>query len=399
MRSLIPDSWLASAALATALAACGDRPPAIVVGEVEFSTPGGSLASRLTATGDTVILSWLEARAEGRHALQVAMRVDGVWMPPRTVVEDDSFFANWADLPAVVTTPAGPWLATWLERTAPDPYAYHVRAAWSPDQGRTWGEPFRLHADTSPTEHGFVSLVRDGRGAAVLWLDGRRKTGTEGPMTLRFARVPASQGPADEVEVDGSVCDCCQTAMASTGAGLLVAYRDRAEGEIRDIVARRLTDAGWSDAVKVADDGWYYPGCPVNGPAVATRGDTVGVVWFTGAGDVPRVYAAFSFDGGASFGPRVRVDDGRPAGRVDAAWWGNTLLASWTEETATAGEVRVRPVLPSGEARAATVIAQTSAARAAGFPRLVAAGGDVVVAWTQPGEGGGVRVATLTLGS
>jgi hypothetical protein len=84
---------------------------------------------------------------------------------------------------------------------------------------------------------------------------------------------------------------------------------------------------------------------------------------------------------------------------VDAAWWGNTLLASWTEETATAGEVRVRPVLPSGEARAATVIAQTSAARAAGFPRLVAAGGDVVVAWTQPGEGGGVRVATLTLGS
>jgi hypothetical protein len=122
----------------------------------------------------------------------------------------------------------------------------------------------------------------------------------------------------------------------------------------------------------------------------------VAVVWYTGADDTPRVYAAFSFDGGATFGPRIRVDDGRPAGRVDVTWWEDAALASWIEETADAGDVRVRRVRPNGRTERATVVTTTSAARSAGFPRLVPVGGGVVVAWTQPGAGGGVRVATLT---
>jgi hypothetical protein len=382
--------WSIGAALAAG--GCGQAAPAIVVGDVEFSGPPGSLAPHLDAGGDRVRLSWLEP-VEGGHALRVAARSAGSWSPPHTIVVDDSLFVNWADVPSVVTLADGTLLAHWLQRIAASTYAYHVRLAASADEGETWTPLGSPHADRSETEHGFVSLVPWDDGAAALWLDGRQ-TGDDGPMSLRFGIVGA-EGPGPDVAVDERVCDCCQTAMARTTSGLVAAYRDRSDGEIRDIAVRRFVDGAWTEAQVVAEDGWYYPGCPVNGPAVAARGDTVIVAWFTGAEDNPRAYAALSDDGGATFGPRLRIDDGRPVGRVDVAWWGSRALVSWIEETADAGEIRVREVSVAGATTSSVTVAETRAERAAGFPRLAATGDEVLVAWTEPVEGGGVRVRSI----
>ena len=375
---------------------CRDASSGLVVGRVEFAAPPGSQAPHLAVTGGRALLSWLEPAGEGRHALRVALREpDGAWRPGGTVVASDSLFANWADVPSVEPLSDGTWVAHWLRKVAAGPYAYHVAMAVSPDAGGSWGPPFRPHADVSETEHGFVSLVPWNDGAAGVWLDGRG-TSSDGPMTLRFTTITPFGAAAADIEVDPQVCDCCQTALARTTRGLVVAYRDRTEGEIRDIAVRRFEDGRWSGAVTVSDDGWHYPGCPVNGPAMAARGDTVALAWFTAADNAPRVYAAVSSDGGATFGPRQQVDDGRPAGRVDVVWWGEAALVSWIEETADAGDIRVRELRPDGTLSASTVVAATQASRVAGFPRLAAVGDAVVVAWTVPGDRGGVRAAALT---
>ena len=375
---------------------CQAGPGRLVVGGVEFTAPPGSQAPHLAVADGRALLSWLEPAGAGRHALRTALREPGgAWQAPGTVVVGDSLFANWADIPSVEPLPDGTWLAHWLRKVAAGPYAYHVALAVSRDGGGSWGAPFRPHGDLSETEHGFVSLVPWNDGAAGVWLDGRG-TANDGPMTLRFTTIAPSGVAAPDVEVDPRVCDCCQTALARTTRGLVVAYRGRADGEIRDVAVRRFADGRWSDAILVSEDGWHYPGCPVNGPAVAARGDTVAVVWFTAAGGTPRVYAAFSTDGGAAFGPRMQVDDGRPAGRVDVVWWHETALVSWIEETADAGDVRVRELRTTGSRTGSTVVAVTQASRAAGFPRLAAVGDAVVIAWTQPGPDGGVRAAALT---
>lgn len=381
---------------AVAVLGCTGEPARIVVGEVEVLGGPGSQAPSLAAADERVVASWLAPDAEGAHALRFAVRApDGSWDTARTVAAGDSLWANWADVPSIQPRGDGPWLAHWLHRVGAGTYAYHVRMSVSRDGGRSWSAPFRPHADASETEHGFAALVPWNDGWAGLWLDGRR-TAVGGPMTLRFTTISDAGVPAPDLEVDDQVCDCCQTSVARTAIGLVAVYRDRAEGEIRDIASRRFDGEEWSAPMLVSADGWHYPGCPVNGPQVDARGDSVVVAWFTGADDAPRVYAAFSTDGGATWSGRRRVDDGRPAGRVDVVWWGDRAVVSWLEETDGAGELRVREIGPTGAATASTTVATPSVARAAGFPRMARQGSAVILAWTDPGDSGGVRAVSLT---
>jgi hypothetical protein len=395
------------AAAALAAAACGSAQPALEGGPLDFVGSPGTLTPYLAAVGDRAVLSWLEPTAHG-HALRVAVRTDAGWDTVGTVVESDSLLVNWADFPSVVPLPGGPWIAHWLHQTAPGANAYHVRMAVSGDSGRTWGPAFRPYGDSSSTEHGFVSIVPWDDGAAVIWLDGRNTASAQPPgnpldhpapvlpsTAVRFTTVSAGGFPAPDAEVDDLVCDCCQTGLAVTGGGLVAVYRDRLEDNNRDIAVTRFVEGRWTPPMKVADDGWHIPGCPVNGPRVAARGDSVVVAWYTAARRDVRVLAAFSPDGGATFGSPIRINEGRPTGRVDVVWSGEGAVVSWLEETAVDGSVRVRRVLPDGSVGPARTIATTSTARASGFPRMVATDGGVLIAWTDPDDRGGVRVASL----
>jgi hypothetical protein len=375
----------------------------MTVGAVEFQGPTGSVTPHLALAGGRPIMSWLERTSHG-HALRVSVRQDTGWETVGTIVENDSLFVNWADFPSVVAMANGTLLAHWLQKTAPSTYAYHVRMAISNDGGRSWGAPFSPHGDTSATEHGFVGAVPWNDGVAAIWLDGRAGAGrtadhgsdhAPAPMGLRFTVVNALGIPAPDLELDGKVCDCCQTDLAVTANGLVAVYRDRTDDEIRDIAITRFVGGTWSEPRPVNADRWQLNACPVNGPQVAARGDSVVVAWFTAATDPPRVSVAFSADGGAHFGAPVVVNEGRPTGRVDVAWWDGTALVSWLEETAATGLVRVRRITPDGVARPAVTVAETSTARASGFPRLAVTGDEALIAWTQPGDSGGVRVVTI----
>jgi hypothetical protein len=149
----------------------------------------------------------------------------------------------------------------------------------------------------------------------------------------------------------------------------------------------------------VHHDNWTINACPVNGPALASRGNRVAIAWFPAANDSPRVKLAFSPDAGASWGPPVRVDHGAPGGRVDAAMLDDgSALVTWIERVGgDTAAVRVRRVTPDGRTGAPVTVATSSAARASGFPRMAISGGQAMFAYTMPGRPSTIRVSRIPL--
>ena len=206
-------------------------------------------------------------------------------------------------------------------------------------------------------------------------------------------------GSPSEVLLDERVCDCCQTAAVRTRHGVLVAYRDRSADEVRDISLVRRDAGGWTKPYALAPDGWKIPGCPVNGPALDARDDDVVAAWFTMLEEEPVVQVAFSTDGGEAFSQPRRIDAGLPLGRVDVVMLpSRDALVVWLETTKS-GEatIRARHVGQRGGMDASFVVAETSAKRASGFPRLAQVRDQLFFAWTDAGEKPQVRVASLAL--
>jgi len=396
-----------------ALAACtGGEPSGPGAGgelvAVDPPAAPGALAPHLAADGDGALLSWLEPVAAAgadaaapQHRLRVA-RFDGRrWGEAGTVHAGPGFFANWADTPSVVVEADGRWLAHWLERLGDGTYAYGVRLAWSDDRGAGWSPPVWLHDDASATEHGFVSLVPGAGGALAVWLDGRAMA-AGGAMSLRAGA--AGEAPLAGQVLDDRVCECCATAAVATPDWALVAYRDRSEDEVRDIALVRGDALGWSEPYALAADGWRIPGCPVNGPALSASGHRVAAAWFTAAGGGPRVRAALSEDGGASFGAPVEVAAAGAVGRVGVALepegsalvgWIGALAGEAAGTGAPRGAVWLRRIAPGGAAGAPLPVAATSTARASGFPRLLVRGDEAWLAWVETGAPARLRFGRL----
>ncbi len=392
-------------AFALLVSACGgeapdpDPPPAPVdVAASEVPADSTSRLPRLSVGPDgTVLLSWLEDRGDG-HALQFATWTGNGWSEPSNAGEDSNWFVNWADTPGVVALEDGRMLAHALPMH-PDGesvYAYDV-SVWQ--RGDAWSVPSLLNTDGVPAEHGFVSAValEDG-SAGLVWLDGRNQGGGHGhgggAMTLRFATLEGDGSRRDETVLDARTCDCCPTALASASSGLVAAYRDRSDDEIRDIAVVRRVGGVWTEPVVPHADGWRIEGCPVNGPALDARGDDVALAWYTEADGEPRVQLSKSADGGATWSEPVRVDVGRPIGRVDVAVLEDGRAAViWLEDAGSdQAEIHVRSVDDGPLYR--TTVATVESGRASGIPQIAALGDRAMVAWT---ETRGVQTTLVTL--
>ncbi|MCC6406275.1 MAG: hypothetical protein IT453_03845 [Planctomycetes bacterium] len=306
-----------------------------------------------------------------------------------TLVESDRIFSNWADFPHVLALSDANAIVTYLERLGDGKYDYGVRFVCSTDGGSRWSEPRWLHDHVGPGEHGFVSLAREDDDTAVaVWLDGREmgegEHGTTGAMTLRMRTIGIDGSLGPERLLDPRVCDCCQTDVATVEPGVwLVAYRDRSEEEVRDIKVLRVT-ADASTPVFDSLDRFEFEGCPVNGPAIATRGHDAALVWFapdlSGGG---KVRVAKSCDGGRSFPTSETLDDDAASGRVEVCFDECDLTHSrpshfyalWLgrdDERSTWWYARLDPCSLGETGRfpsARGLLAPTSGEREVGFPR------------------------------
>src|SRR5262249_19511841 len=402
--------------------------------EIDSPAGAGSVDPNLSVGPDgRVYLSWLEPTRPKGYALKLAIRSrGGAWSTTRTITRGENRFDS-----AILALPDGSLAAYWLTKSGTGMHANDVNLSISRDGGRRWGEAIVPHRDRTQTARGFVSMIPTDGGIAVVWLNRRKMTGgyrgAAEHDSVEIARVHTSQHTGDgdhqhtggdhraaghgavasdmemslmytmigldgtlgtEVLLDSRVCECCQTSAAPTPDGAAVVYRDRSEKEVRDISIVRLKNGQWSEPQPLSKDGWEILGCPVNGPAISSAGQNLAVAWFTAAREQPRVYAAFSADSGATFGPQILVGDGSPVGRVDiVALPSGNALVSWVERTPGGAEVRARVVGPDGSKAPAVVIAETSS----GVPRMKMSGDEVVIAWADSRNIRKVRTATLRM--
>ena len=130
------------------------------------------------------------------------------------------------------------------------------------------------------------------------------------------------------------------------------------------------------------------------------------MTWFTVKQEQGQAYLAFSQDAGATFGAPIRVDDGGSLGRVDVELLPDgAALATWIEfadqpvAPKPSGEggraqFRARRIDRNGTRSAAVTVAGIAGSRASGYPRAAIANGEVVFAWTESADGGGLQVRT-----
>lgn len=221
-------------------------------------------------------------------------------------------------------------------------------------------------------------------------------------MQLWSARIAEGRVTARTM-IAPSVCECCQTDLAVAAGGPVVAFRGRSREEIRDISVARSDGEQWRAPQPVHDDGWEIPGCPVNGPAMATQGGAdLAVAWFTAANGEAKVQAAFSSDGGSGFAPPVLLDADKPLGRLSSAWADGAAHVTWLAPSATGAgaEIRLQRVLPSGVEEPAQVVALTTPSRKSGVPQIVHDGDRLLIAWIDavPGKPTELRLSVVPLG-
>ena len=380
-----------------------DGPPGLL--RIDPPAAQGALAPNLTPAEDGAFLTWLEPvqpepfEKSTTYRLRCARFSGGAWSEPKTIVERDDLFANWADLPSLAQAADGTLIAHWLQKSAADTYAYDVMLARSTDGGQTWQPLGPAHDDATKTEHGFVSLVPEPNGVRAFWLDGREMaTGAPGlgKMTLRTALIGDSVGQG--AVLDEMVCECCSTSAVMTASGPLIVYRDRSPEETRDISLVRRVGGRWTRPRTLHADGWLIAGCPVNGPAADARGERVAIAWYTGAVSHGAVLIAFSQDDGATFSPPITVDDTWPLGRVDVLLVDSgQAIVVWLDTAEGGGAIMLRRVAEDGRVGAPIPLATASLARASGFPKMERNGPALLVVWTQDGDPSRLQAASVPL--
>ena len=362
----------------------------------------GSMAPNITADEHGLYLTWIERSAseqntnsnEQKHTYQLRFsRFTGEgWSEPRTIVERNDFFANWADLPSLARATDGALYAHWLQKSSAGIYSYDVAIARSNDGGNTWQTLGIIHQDKTNTEHGFYSMLADASGIRAFWLDGREMAsqdggedtghGGSGNMTLRTTRIDNGDIAASVI-LDSRVCECCGTSAAMTDKGPLIVYRGRSDDEVRDIYIVRQKGDYWTKPKVIHDDGWQIAACPVNGPAVAANGNQVAVAWFSMANNQQTVKVAFSNDAGDTFDKPIVVDDTQPVGRVDIELLENgEVIVSWLDRNLTSAAVKLQRISADGLKGDPFEITQLSDSRRVGFPKIGRSGSSLVVVWT-----------------
>lgn len=381
-RILLALTFVATIQVATSQPAQPDYPLTLT----PLTSPANpdALGPALTRGADgQVYLSWLESSADGITSFRYAQydAVHANWSAARLIAQGRDIVVSDANAPQLAVEKNGQLTAVWFvnnpDEMAPAPTGGHHHSnpnfkAWSAqsaDQGATWSDRQPLATGSNFTE--FVALQPLGKGGVLsVWLDGRAKH-ADGKAQQFYGRVIGQDTP--EQLIDDSVCDCCNpTLTAFPNGDVIVAYRARREGEIRDIYTARFSRGEWTSPRILNADGWQIDGCPVNGPRINASGGLVSAAWFTGADDTSRVYATISPDAGARFLMPQRVDLGNPRGRVDLVQLRDgSRLITWLESKGEKeGGLYLRRISKRDEIGPAVLLASTQQSRVSGWPRI-----------------------------
>lgn len=353
-----------------------------------------SLPRLFTDNTGLVFMSWVE-HEEDNAKLYYAIFENGTWSKASLIQESNEWFVNWADFPSIIARNGSPMASHWLKKIPGNTYSYNVEVATFKEN--QFNEAVVPHTDGTATEHGFVSMtpISDSTFYAI-WLDGRNTSGghtghsdLSTAMTLRGALMDISGETLLEEELDANICDCCNTSLATTSNGLIAAYRNRTENEIRDIYIKKMVDGIWDEEQAVFDDGWQIAACPVNGPAIDVYNNTASVAWFSGANNEIMVKLAFSTDEGDSFLEPILVDSLSTLGRVDVlANDENSSWVSWISRSNETALLHLQLISIDGEVLQSHIVSEMNPSRSSGFPQITKTNTGLLIAWTDVSDDG-----------
>ena len=341
-----------------------------------------SLAPNICSFGDHFALSWIDRKSDGTARLQMASWNGLSFDKKSLIAQSKQMFANWADIPSLVEAPSGDLYAHWLNRISSKTYAYGVRIERSVNRGKSWNSLGWLHNDTSATEHGFVSLIPEGRRVRAFWLDGRMMSKPKGKMMLCTAILDGDQIKEERV-LDEDVCTCCPTSAVELSGGPIVVYRDRSPQEIRDISFILGSGRKWSEPTRLQADNWLMPGCPVNGASVATTGNLVAVSRFTVIHKKAQVILRLFKEGQIKSGKEIVLDKNVPIGRCATVCTTDSIYTVWIGLEKNQTVLWLAQVSPAGEIKRKITLTSIDGNRSSGMPRVILSSGYLWVSWTD----------------
>jgi hypothetical protein len=367
----------------------------------------------LAADGDRVVAVWAATTGEVTNIVAAVSRDAGTTFGAPVRVNDiDGDARVSGEQPPRVALSGDRVVVIWESNRGGES---SVRLAASNDGGRTFVPGTTVEPAGTGGARGWASLAIDANGhAQVSWLDGRNagpRHHHDGamsmPMPMRqdmFHAVWTGTTFEAEHSVAPTACFCCKTATAVAPNGdVYIAWRNIYPVNVRDMAVARSVDGGrtFSAPVRVSEDHWQIDGCPEDGPSLAvTTNGVVHIAWPTLVGDASKEKAVFyseSADGGRTFGPRVRIDNGTGvAAHPRVVALDTRIVAAWDENTTSGARIHVRAVAPGAVPMLGTVRVLGDAPLAV-YPSIAASGTDALIAWTQRTTGGSeIRVARVT---
>ena len=345
---------------------------------------GSRLPFLATLPSGEIAMSWVESSEGSPRQFRLATLKDRQWSDPQTIATGERLMLNWADFPSI--SASGTRIAAhWLERDKPGDGSYYLKIGLGTSAESQWKTVFSTPPQTTDGYTGFLSFANFNHRLFAAFLH-NKPSGT----SFRMVQMQPDGKLLKEEVLDADVCSCCQTSAAVTEDGPILVYRDHKENQIRDISVIRLEKDTWTKPVPLHRDGWQINACPVNGPSIAALGNFVAVAWYTGAQGNPRVLMATSNNSGRSFSRPVRVDGGKPLGRVSIAISGaagkaeRLAVLTWLERLdESSAAIQVRALRDESVLSQALLVGKVSSGRLSGFPRIAIAGDTLLLAWTE----------------
>lgn len=288
----------------------------------------------------------------------------------RLAVSGDHLLAFWTSYKEGASHSAGPMVI-----------------ARSIDGGQHW-QPSSSPTDWNEGSHGFFATDGDEKQLHLVWLDSRHgRSEIKGTQGIRHAHsVDGGLSWSDTITLDEVTCACCWTSARLHQDTLHVLYRDK---QPSDMSFGTLRGQNWQRLGTVGEFNWFFEGCPhIGGGMAFGQGEYrnhVHTVVGTGHPEHSGIYYLQSTDGGKQWSAPLRMGDDsglhgdvaiNEYGRLVVVWDGfaENGLAIFAAEKREDGTFSDPVRVSSPDVRAA-------------FPRVVPAGKEFLIVWTQSKDG------------